>query len=360
MWIIDWLSARFSRLYLVLSYYYDKIIAAAKHAYNWAVNEAWKAYYRAKAWAYEKVEEAKVRLKLLILMAEILARSLYLQAKAYVLERVEVAKAVLRVARDVALGLLEDYVLSKISETWAFFRNPVDWIRKRIPLIDKIITWYDGFVDNPDSLFNRLQALFDTDAKFNIQTWYQNNAGRIINFFDNPLGFLMAFWQGYLLSFLEWSLAYALGTEKYELPAMPDWGRDGYGGEIIIGKPPPAGASGLVPPLSNIRVSGHPFRAGHPGIDLGLALSEPVFAMHDGKITIAGWSTVGYGFQVAIQGSDWWTRYAHFEVLNVKIGDRIKAGDTIGLGDSTGNSTGNHLHLEIKYKGSFIDPITVL
>lgn len=360
MWIISWLQSQYSRLRTLAVTYYNRIISAARNAYSWARDKAENAYQRAKTWALTKIEVAKVALRSLVTIATLLVWDLYYKAKAYVLERIAVVKAVLRVARDVAIGIVTDWIETQIAKAWYFFRNPVEWTKRKSPALDKLITWYTNFVAGGDSLFTRLLALFGTDGKISTWTWLLNNIGLLITFFNHPLRFLMAFWKGYMLDFLQYALAYGLGTVKYDLPPFPDWDKGGFGGEVIIGNPPPAGASGLVPPLTHISRSGYPFRAGHPAIDLGLSLGQPVFAMHSGKVTIAGWSTVGYGFQVAIQGADWWTRYAHFEKLQVKVGDRVKAGQTIGLGDSTGNSSGNHLHLEIKYKGSFIDPVTVL
>ena len=124
--------------------------------------------------------------------------------------------------------------------------------------------------------------------------------------------------------------------------------------------PPPDVRDGLVSPLSRLSISGYRFNPNHPAIDLGLSKGDPVFAMHAGTIIVAGWSKTGYGNHVVLQGGDWWTLYAHLDSFGVQAGQQIPAGQIVGLGDSTGNSTGDHLHLEIKYKGKFIDPVSVL
>jgi len=82
--------------------------------------------------------------------------------------------------------------------------------------------------------------------------------------------------------------------------------------------------------------------------------------MHDGVVEVAGWSTVGYGNTITLRNGKWWTRYAHLDGFGVGKGDTVEAGQKIAEGNSTGNSTGDHLHLEIKLNGVFIDPEQVL
>ena len=89
-------------------------------------------------------------------------------------------------------------------------------------------------------------------------------------------------------------------------------------------------------------------------------MGQSVFASHDGVVRAAGWSTVGYGNFIILESQAWWTRYAHLQQLNVSVNDRVDKGDIIGLGDDTGQSTGPHLHFEVKHRGSFVDPVTVL
>lgn len=94
----------------------------------------------------------------------------------------------------------------------------------------------------------------------------------------------------------------------------------------------------------------------HNGIDLKLDKGDPVFSMFEGKVRIAQYSR-SYGYVVVVRhfnGLE--TLYAHLSKLKVKSGDNLKAGDIVGLGGSTGRSTGNHLHLEVRYKGHPINP----
>lgn len=108
-------------------------------------------------------------------------------------------------------------------------------------------------------------------------------------------------------------------------------------------------------------VSKYKFRSGreHNGIDIKLDKGDPVYAAFDGvvRVSMSGKATGGYGTLVVLRhlnGLE--TYYAHLSQTNVKSGDLVKAGEVIGLGGSTGRSTGNHLHFECRYKGKSFDP----
>ncbi|NDI36650.1 M23 family metallopeptidase [Chengkuizengella sediminis] len=100
----------------------------------------------------------------------------------------------------------------------------------------------------------------------------------------------------------------------------------------------------------------------HLGIDIGAENQgvdgEPIWAMEDGTVTRAERSTGGYGTIVYIRHYDDQieTRYAHLETLGVSKGDKVKKGDLVGTMGNTGNSTGTHLHFEIRQDGKALDP----
>lgn len=84
---------------------------------------------------------------------------------------------------------------------------------------------------------------------------------------------------------------------------------------------------------------------GHNGLDIPCAKGTPVFASHDGKvIKISDKPTYGLGVTIQSNDGTFVTIYWHLMSYNVKVGQEIKAFDLIGLADSTGYSTGNHLH----------------
>jgi hypothetical protein len=86
----------------------------------------------------------------------------------------------------------------------------------------------------------------------------------------------------------------------------------------------------------------------NPGIDWGNPTGTPILATDTGKVTLTGNDQLGYGIFIRITHA--WGRsiYAHLIVAYVKEGDVVTVGDLIGLSDSTGNSTGPHLHFETR------------
>ncbi len=94
----------------------------------------------------------------------------------------------------------------------------------------------------------------------------------------------------------------------------------------------------------------------HAGIDIGAAEGTPVGAAGAGTVTMAGWYG-GYGNAVMIDhGNGLESLYGHLSAIMVSVGDLVTQLQTIGLVGSTGNSTGPHLHFELRQDGTPIDP----
>ena len=75
----------------------------------------------------------------------------------------------------------------------------------------------------------------------------------------------------------------------------------------------------------------------------------------------AGWATGGYGYMVMVDhGNGYQTLYAHLSSASAGCGRSVGQGQTIGYSGSTGNSTGAHLHFEVRYQGGFVNPWYVL
>lgn len=98
------------------------------------------------------------------------------------------------------------------------------------------------------------------------------------------------------------------------------------------------------------------FHPGHNGLDFGIPVGTPVKATMDGRVTYAGWNDQGYGNLVIVENGSYRTYYAHLSNIPVSVGDVVSSGTTIGLSGNTGNSTGPHLHYEIRSNGTPIDP----
>lgn len=99
----------------------------------------------------------------------------------------------------------------------------------------------------------------------------------------------------------------------------------------------------------------------HRAIDIAVPWGTPVVAADNGVVIKSGYSTVGYGGRVIIDHNiDYVTLYAHLSQAFVREGDVVRKGQVIGLIGSTGNSTGPHLHFELRDFGYLVDPRTLL
>ena len=99
----------------------------------------------------------------------------------------------------------------------------------------------------------------------------------------------------------------------------------------------------------------------HTGIDMVEPFGSPVYAADDGVVALVGSSGSGYGNYVVIAhagGFD--TLYGHLSTALVKPGQQVTQGTPVGLEGSTGNSTGPHLHFELRIGGRPVDPTPYL
>lgn len=114
-------------------------------------------------------------------------------------------------------------------------------------------------------------------------------------------------------------------------------------------------------PIKWKRISQFYKAVSHKGIDLAAPTGTPVYAAQDGVVANAGYGVLdrSYGNQVFLShGHGYYTNYAHLSKITVKTGDKVVAGQVIGLCGSTGRSTGPHLHFEVHLgrKWNRVDP----
>lgn len=121
------------------------------------------------------------------------------------------------------------------------------------------------------------------------------------------------------------------------------------------------GSGAFVWPAGNHYLSGNDYWSGHLAIDIGAGEGAPIYAADNGVVVFSGWANGGYGYMVMIDhGNGYQTLYGHLSQVAVSCGRSIAQGQTIGYGGSTGNSTGPHLHFEVRYQGGFVNPWYVL
>ena len=120
----------------------------------------------------------------------------------------------------------------------------------------------------------------------------------------------------------------------------------------------------LIKPISGVISSryGIRWRDNHKGLDIAAPKGTAIKAAAGGKVIFSGYgsgsnSYSGYGNIVVIQStSSLVIRYGHCSALYVKTGETVVQGQVIAAVGSTGISTGNHLHFEIRYKGTAVNP----
>lgn len=131
---------------------------------------------------------------------------------------------------------------------------------------------------------------------------------------------------------------------------------------------PVSGSGALIWPVNGVVTSPYGYRTHpifgttiyHSGIDIGVDYGTPVHAADGGVVVEAGWIS-GYGYAVIIDhGNGLSTLYGHNQELAVSEGQSVSQGQVIAYAGSTGNSTGPHVHFEVRANGDPVDPSAYL
>ena len=150
----------------------------------------------------------------------------------------------------------------------------------------------------------------------------------------------------------------ALAAQSAELASRIQAAQEG-AGSTGTGEP---SAAGFIWPCDGVVVSGFGMRWGrmHEGIDIGCAYGTPNRAAASGTVIYSGWLG-GYGNLIVVDhGNGLSTAYAHASSLLVGVGQSVSQGETVSLVGSTGNSSGPHLHFEVRVNGQAVDPLFYL
>jgi murein DD-endopeptidase MepM/ murein hydrolase activator NlpD len=139
-------------------------------------------------------------------------------------------------------------------------------------------------------------------------------------------------------------------------------GRAGPATLAALRTPPPRSPLALRPPI--IAPAGDRFgprgNRFHSGVDFIAAFGTPVTAAAAGRVTWVG-SRDGWGLLVTIaHAAGVRTFYAHLARTDVRLGQRVEAGEQVGLVGATGEATGPHLHFEVRVRGAAVDPLSAL
>jgi murein DD-endopeptidase MepM/ murein hydrolase activator NlpD len=151
-----------------------------------------------------------------------------------------------------------------------------------------------------------------------------------------------------MASLLEQLLAQQVEAEPSAEPAEPD------SATTYLAATAPAG----LPLAGRLRLT-QGYHGGHQALDFGVPVGTPVHSTLSGKVVHAGWNDEGYGNLVIVANGPYRAYYAHLSEIPVSLGQFVQAGAVIGLSGNTGNSTGPHLHYEVRVNGQEVDPRTI-
>jgi len=361
MWgLLTWLYERAYRVYYWFDTLWTRAVDTIQHVWSWITTTAIAYYGLAKAFALDWYWRGVA-----------LARSLYDAA-------VALASQWVADARAAALGWVE----SARALAWQLYNLAVAWATAGIDaakaviidVINQAVLSLQGLVASVQAtltawaapvvgLFPSLQGIVTGLSGGNLEKLIAlavSYYGSLTAFLNDPLAVIYAYIRDSFVTFLSYSLAYALGTEEATLPPWPVWGR---GGDVPPGPeppPPPPDAGKIGKPVVPLYISGYTFGPGHWATDFGLTMGQAVFAAHTGTVETIRIQETGLGHHITIRGGDWWTLYAHLLSPDVTVGQPIVQGQRIASGDSTGLSTGPHLHFAVKYKGQYVNPVLVI
>jgi hypothetical protein len=114
---------------------------------------------------------------------------------------------------------------------------------------------------------------------------------------------------------------------------------------------------GRILPAGSYRIGRGSAAHGYPSIDLPAPKGTPIYAMSAGAVNRAAFLNTSYGHHVILNHANRIsTLYAHMDRIMVRLGQQVMRGQQIGTVDSTGNSTGHHLHFELRRNGARVRP----
>ena len=181
----------------------------------------------------------------------------------------------------------------------------------------------------------------------------------------SQLQFLLA-WHGFPSGSLDGGFGGRTANAVKRFQRFARLGRDGAAGPATIAAlrgPLPRSPLPLSPPLGAAVADRFGPRGSrfHTGVDFPADTGTSVRAARSGRVSFAGWDNGGYGKLILVaHGHGTYTWYAHLSRMTVRRGQRVATGSRIGAVGSTGNSTGPHLHFEVRVRGAAVDPLTAL
>ena len=250
---------------------------------------------------------------------------------------------------DTLFGISEKYGFTPVTILWsnAILKDDPHLLRPDQELLISPVTGVVRVVHEGDTV-DGLASVYRADSE-DIINWPGNQLDP-----DNPalIEDSVIVVPGGERDFVQWTVPRIARAKRNPLPmsAGPGACTGGYQGGAV-------GSGSFIWPASNRYLSGYNYSGYHPAIDIAAGLGAPIYASDSGVVVFAGWSNWGYGYMVVVDhGNGWQTLYSHLSQWNVNCGQSVYQGTVLGLSGSTGNSTGPHLHFEINYQGTRVNP----
>lgn len=254
---------------------------------------------------------------------------------------------------DSMFGLAEKYDLEPESILWSNYDTLQDNPHSLTPGMELLIPPIDG-------IYYQWEVGDDFDS---VASKFQTDPDAIINWIGNDLDLLEPFVEAGEMVMIPGGKR---DLQQWIIPTIAR-GAAGvssgiYGAGACSGPFEGLyGGGGFIWPTVGHTLSGNDYWSGHLAIDIGLVIGEPIYASDSGVVVFAGWATGGYGNVVVVDhGTGYQTLYAHLSGVTSGCGQSVVQGQTIGLGGNSGNSTGAHLHFEVRFQGGFVNPWFVL
>lgn len=249
-------------------------------------------------------------------------------------------------------------------------------IAQKFSLTPETVLWanYDNLRDNPDSLspgmvlnIPPVDGVYyewkEGDTLEGVATQFKAEEGDILSWAGNKIDLTNP-----SIEPGQWIMIPG-GEREFQQWIVPQIARENsgvsksvYGPGACEGSYQGAYGSGAFAwPTASHYLSGNDYWSGHLGIDIAGSVGDGIFAADAGVVVFSGWSTTGYGYMVMIDhGTGYLTVYGHMSQVASYCGQSVYTGSYIGAVGSTGNSTGPHLHFEVRYLGGFVNPWYVL
>ncbi len=250
---------------------------------------------------------------------------------------------------DTLFGIAEKFGLKPQTLLWSNRHILGDDPHNIYPGVKILIPEIDGAVYkwNTGDGLNGVASFYNVTPDVIID-WPANNLDRAtigdLSLPNIPEGTLL-FVPGGVGEFTDW-----LETYTREKPAESSISGSACG--IVtsgyIGSGPP-----FLWPTSETYISGFEYspETNHRAIDIGGKIGNPIYAVDDGVIVYSNWNEHGYGNLIVVDhGNGWQSVYAHLDNYLNFCGDNVSRGQQIGILGTTGNSSGPHLHFELRHE----------